>query len=97
MECNNELGGKGLPYPRTCRACGLGPCKKWLAMTDTPTSPVQPVRAWAVVDKDGTVDVRSITYHEERGEHTLTQLDRLFPTLAPFRVIHVEIREVNDE
>lgn len=25
--CTNKLQAKGLPYPRTCRECGLGPCK----------------------------------------------------------------------
>ena len=65
-------------------------------MTD-PAPSVQPFRAWAVVDKDGTLDVTSITRHRERGEHMLLCLDKLFHELAPFRVILVEIREVNDE
>lgn len=27
MTCQQELRRKGLPYPRTCQECGLGPCK----------------------------------------------------------------------
>lgn len=26
MKCNHDLRSRGLPYPRTCAECGLGPC-----------------------------------------------------------------------
>lgn len=28
--CSDELRKQGKPYPRTCKACGLGPCKNQL-------------------------------------------------------------------
>lgn len=27
MTCQQELMAVGMPYPRTCHECGLGPCK----------------------------------------------------------------------
>jgi len=59
-------------------------------MTD-PAPSVQPVRAWAVVDKDGAITL-------VRFSPTLPEIwDKACDSGAPHRVIRVEIREVNDE
>lgn len=31
MTCNHVLQAKGLPNPRTCADCGLGPCRQKMA------------------------------------------------------------------
>jgi len=28
MTCNEELKAENKPYPRTCAACGIGPCSE---------------------------------------------------------------------
>lgn len=67
------------------------------AMTD-PAPSVQPVRAWAVVDKDGLDALDLFTYPTRlKADLDARALDRKFPYLAPHRVIRVEIREVSDE
>lgn len=65
-------------------------------MTD-PTPSVQPVRVWAVVDKDGKFSRHDLIDGPSRPEHSLRFYDKQFPVYAPHRVIRVEIREVNDE
>jgi len=66
-------------------------------MTD-PAPSVQPVRAWAVVDKDGLNACYISTFEtKERAHRHAESWDRLRKDLAPHRVIRVEIREVNDE
>lgn len=67
-------------------------------MTD-PAPSVQPVRAWAVVDKDSKFDpIMDITVAPEKWAVGLEERYNLvFPARAPHRVIRVEIREVNDE
>lgn len=35
MTCSNDLRQQGLAYPRSCKECGLGPCKH-LATMATP-------------------------------------------------------------
>jgi hypothetical protein len=37
------------------------------------------------------IDIKSVTYYQERADRTLGQLDKLFKELAPFRVIRVRI------
>jgi len=65
-------------------------------MTD-PAPSVQPVRAWAVVDKDGLDAFDIFTYRTRlKADLDARAWDRRFPDLAPHRVIRVEIREVND-
>ena len=54
----------------------------------------KPIECWAVVDKDGNTDIKSLSMYTERADHTLAQLNRLFPELAPFRVARVVISEV---
>lgn len=62
-----------------------------------PSAPsVQPVRAWAVVDKDGRME-RQLFLSKLTAEHGIEELMTYFSAAAPFRVIRVEIREVNDE
>lgn len=60
------------------------------AMTD-PAPSVQPVRAWAVIDKDGEI------FHVLFLEPILSMWDQANQSRAPHRGIRVEIREVNDE
>jgi len=67
-------------------------------MTNTPTPSVQPVRAWAVVDKDDLNALDIFTYKtKHQADFYAKEWNSLFPRLAPHRVIRVEIREVNDE
>jgi len=66
------------------------------AMTD-PTPSVQPVRAWAVVDKNAKFSVSTCCYSSSYAEELARSSDRAFPSRAPYRVIRVEIREVNYE
>ena len=41
--CGNALRSQGLPYPRTCKECGLGPCKHLAALSaDHPRLPEYP-------------------------------------------------------
>ena len=68
----------------------------WPVLTD-PAPSVQPVRAWAVVDKDGTIVISAISDHKDIMEMCVEKFKRLFHSRAPHRVIRVEIREVNDE
>lgn len=36
--CNKVLQGMGVAYPRTCRVCGLGPCRELPSLTVTVTA-----------------------------------------------------------
>lgn len=40
--CSRWLSVQGLPYPRTCRRCGLGPCKNIVNMVMAPPSEESP-------------------------------------------------------
>jgi hypothetical protein len=63
-------------------------------MTDTPTTPaVQPVRCWAIVDKNGNIFKEHLYEYEFEWKE---KFDRLRPHSAPHRVIRVEIKEVED-
>jgi hypothetical protein len=66
-------------------------------MTDTPTPSVQPVRAWAVVDKDGRFDATHIYNNLISADKVQRSYEKYCKEDAPHRVIRVEIREVNDE
>jgi hypothetical protein len=68
----------------------------WPVLTD-PSPSVQPVRAWAVVDKDKNINANSCCPNNSYIEEIAQAFDREFPNDAPHRVIRVEIREVTDE
>ena len=68
----------------------------WPVLTD-PAPSVQPVRAWAVVDKDGKFSTYTCCNSRNHAEMLAASSDRALPSRAPHRVIRVEIREVNDE
>lgn len=74
----------------------VGPYTKSPAMTD-PAPSVQPVRAWAVVDKDGKFNDTLLRGYEKGAANLAGLLNEVFEETAPHRVIRVEIREVNDE
>lgn len=41
--CSNALRSQGMPYPRTCKECGLGPCKHLATLSaDHPKLPEYP-------------------------------------------------------
>ena len=47
-QCSNALREAGQAYPRTCRVCGLGPCRNAPAATATTTTPTpEQVAQWA--------------------------------------------------
>ncbi len=77
-------------FPR----CG---CSEREQCRPTPAPSVQPVRAWAVVDKNGKFQLFDCWRLKSRADADRKWMNKDAPNNAPHRVIRVEIREVSDE